>query len=447
MKRLLFAAILMISCYTGISQQVFDSAGYQHFNNGLYETSRFDTSLRVKDLSMEEKLEGLSKVWYEAKFNFANFDLVPSLNWDSIYRSFIPKVLATGEIREYYRVLRQFNQHLRDGHSRVMEPPAYFFDYNAVVPFRFAWIDNQVVLTEVLENTAPYNTAKPGWVLEKIDGIPVTEYIQKNISPVLHFSTVQDSIARIYTYELTKGKIGSSAQLEFKTENNNSVTESYPRKRWTMNNNPVSFNILEGNIGYLQIDNFASERTVQMFDSLFPHISKTKALIIDLRMNGGGNSNNGHEIIGCLMDKPFLTNISILRNYRPSNRAWNDSPIQLTMERSDWKPYKNKTYTRPVAVLIGPSTYSAAEDFTGAFKGTGRGKLYGEATGGSTGQPLGYNLPGGGIGFVCTKRDVMPNGEEFVGKGIQPDITVRRSISGIRQGRDEVLQAAIKDLR
>lgn len=119
MKRLLFAVILMISCYTGISQQVFDSAGYHRFYNGLYGAFRFDSCQRVKDLTMEEKLEGLSKVWYEAKFNFANFDLVPLLNWDSIYRSFIPKVVASGEIREYYRVLRQFNQHLHDGEEFV----------------------------------------------------------------------------------------------------------------------------------------------------------------------------------------------------------------------------------------------------------------------------------------------------------------------------------------
>jgi C-terminal processing protease CtpA/Prc len=60
---------------------------------------------------------------------------------------------------------------------------------------------------------------------------------------------------------------------------------------------------------------------------------------------------------------------------------------------------------------------------------------------------MGYALPGGGLGFVCSKRDYMPGGEEFIGIGIQPDVKVDYTLSGIREGRDEVLEAAIKYFR
>ena len=77
------------------------------------------------------------------------------------------------------------------------------------------------------------------------------------------------------------------------------------------------------------------------------------------------------------------------------------------------------------------------------FDAMKRGTLIGEATGGSTGQPLSFDLPGGGSARVCAKRDTYPDGREFVGKGIEPQITVAPTIEDIRAGRDPVLQRAL----
>ena len=57
--------------------------------------------------------------------------------------------------------------------------------------------------------------------------------------------------------------------------------------------------------------------------------------------------------------------------------------------------------------------------------------------------PLGYSLPGGGVGFVCSKRDLMPDGTEFIGIGISPDVEVIEKVSDIRQGIDIALIKAI----
>jgi hypothetical protein len=61
-----------------------------------------------------------------------------------------------------------------------------------------------------------------------------------------------------------------------------------------------------------------------------------------------------------------------------------------------------------VLVLTSARTYSAAEDFVVAFDAMQRGRIVGEATGGSTGQPLLFDLPGGGKARICTKRDSYP---------------------------------------
>jgi C-terminal processing protease CtpA/Prc len=76
-----------------------------------------------------------------------------------------------------------------------------------------------------------------------------------------------------------------------------------------------------------------------------------------------------------------------------------------------------------------------------------RGVLVGEATAGTTGQPLVFSLPGGGNATVCTAHCTYADGSEFVGIGVQPDLEVRAMMSDIRSGRDPVLDAALKHLK
>jgi len=95
-------------------------------------------------------------------------------------------------------------------------------------------------------------------------------------------------------------------------------------------------------------------------------------------------------------------------------------------------------------VLTSARTYSAAEDFAVAFDTMQRGRIVGEATGGSTGQPLILNLPGGVMARICTKRDTYSDGREFVGVGVQPQVVVHPTVADFRAGRDTVLEAALK---
>jgi C-terminal processing protease CtpA/Prc len=58
-----------------------------------------------------------------------------------------------------------------------------------------------------------------------------------------------------------------------------------------------------------------------------------------------------------------------------------------------------------------------------------RGKIVGQPTGGSTGQPLIIGLPGGGSARICSKRDRYPDGTEFIGVGVQHDVEVLPTIA------------------
>jgi C-terminal processing protease CtpA/Prc len=72
------------------------------------------------------------------------------------------------------------------------------------------------------------------------------------------------------------------------------------------------------------------------------------------------------------------------------------------------------------------------------------GKTMGDYTFGSTGQPMYIRLPGGGSARICTKKDTYPNGKEFVGYGIKPDILVKETIHDYVSEKDKVLDHAMK---
>lgn len=103
-------------------------------------------------------------------------------------------------------------------------------------------------------------------------------------------------------------------------------------------------------------------------------------------------------------------------------------------------------FNGPVAVLIGPRTISAAEDFAVSFAAVKRGILVGSATAGSSGQPLRFDLPGGGTARVCSAQESFPDGRKFIGTGIAPQIEVELTVADIRAGRDPVIAAAARAL-
>jgi carboxyl-terminal processing protease len=442
MKKYALIGLIMGMGITLQAQQ-FDSTFYkEHYKE------RLNNHYYSETLSDQDKIAGLSKAWAEAKFNFVNFDLVPNLNWDSLYHAFIPKVLETEGTGEYYKVLADFIRHLNDGHSAIFPPQEIFDEHFANLPIRTQMMEDKLVITDVFSEEYP--NLKVGQVITQINGKPINEIKGEDISSFLFFSTPQDSVAKLHSHFLFRGNIKEPIQLTLKQIDGTETRETvYRQPHEGMFKAPgeYRFEILEGNVGYLFIHTFNESDVLDFYEKVMPEILITDGLIIDIRKNGGGNSNNGFELIGYLTDQPFYQAINIKRSYNPVERAWGNVPDRLDITHYDWKPHREVVYDKPVALLIGPDTYSAAEDFTVGFKSIKRGSVIGQTTGGSTGQPLFFPLPQGGMGFVCSKRDLMADGREFVGKGIQPDIQVTYSYDNFTKGKDEAIEKALEILK
>ena len=134
-----------------------------------------------QDLSVEEKLYGLSLIWKEASYNFAFFDQVPDLDFDAAYQEYIPKVIASENTFEYYRELQKFIALLEDGHTNVYMRDGLASGYVDWPSVSLAEADHQAVVVGVeksLEDQVPL-----GSVILSVDGVSTEMYIKTRTFP------------------------------------------------------------------------------------------------------------------------------------------------------------------------------------------------------------------------------------------------------------------------
>ncbi len=395
------------------------------------------------DLSEDEKVAGLAKLWMEIKLNFAHFDHVPELNWDRLFVAFIPRVKQTNSTLEYVRMLQEMCAKLKDGHTGITPPRELWPTIWASPDISTQLIEKRVIVTKVDSDSARQRGVQVGMEVLAIDGLDVKDYAARYVQPYISASTPQALDVQTYAYYLLQGPVDKPINLSLGDTNGLRSNVTLPRKVGFSWPPVVEYNVLPGNISYVEFTTFSTDSAVFIFDTLFNRISQSKGLIIDLRRNGGGNSSVGWDILGYLTDSAFATLKSESVDYSPQRRI--DGRAQRYLG-SVWTSNPNgmHLFKGPVVVLSSAFTGSAAEDFLVAFSAMHRGAIIGEPSSGSTGQPLLFQLPGGISARVCTKRCYYPDGKDFVGIGVQPDLVVQRTIEDLRQNTDAALNAAVK---
>jgi C-terminal processing protease CtpA/Prc len=412
----------------------------------------FAQSENGETITQEQKLWGLMEMWSAAKYNFAYFDKVPDLDWDYEVQASIPKVLAAENINDYYLELRELAAKLNDGHTLVIPPGALNGRYDNP-PIELQLIENKIILAKIgdTEETRDKNLVT-GLELIAVDDIEVKDYFVKHVGKYLGGTKQYRESFGLFL--LLNGTTNSKVNLKFKNKlgsttdvelTRNSMNKGFSQRIFNMN--PlIEIKMLENNIVYIKLASFQSEQIVADFKAELEKLElpKIDGMILDIRFNFGGNSQNGYDIISQLIDKPIEKLIWKSRKYIASDNAWG-KPEEWHIGKQDTiEPSIGKKYTGPLIILTGSNTFSAAEDFLIPLKYSGRATLIGEKTAGSTGQPLWIHLPGGGVFTVCAVRDSYPDGKEFVGVGIEPDIEVHLTLQDIYENKDKTLEKAIE---
>jgi C-terminal processing protease CtpA/Prc len=403
-------------------------------------------------LSDAQRIAGLSLFWSEVKYNFAHFDNTPGLDWDQVYLDFLPKVIAAKDTSAYYDVLMRLAPLLHDGHTNIYPPKELQGHFYARPPMMTELVDQHVLVTGVRSPTLLREGVHVGDEILAIDGVEVHRYAQERVAPYQSSSTPQDASVRMYSYGLLGGDQDQPVRLTLRDARGETREVSLARKGYSdVQPWPAAFafRMLPNGIAYLSVDHFESDGGVKALEQHLSDIMHAKGLILDLRQNGGGSGTYALDILSYLSEQPVPGERSREMQISPVNRANGDLVIEWRRRSVGDVSYtvpRSQHFNGPVAVLISPATFSAAEDFVVSFQSMKRGLLVGQRTGGSTGQPMMFDLPGGGRARICVKRDTYPDGREFVGVGIAPDIEVAPTVADIRAGRDPAIERAAQAL-
>ena len=360
-------------------------------------------------------------------------------------------MVNTGSDEEFSDKLVLFANRLKDGHTGI----SYSADVTTA-PILQKRIGDKVYVTDVFSEEYSSKGIVRGTELVAVDGIPVIDYGRRYVAPFIPSSTFQWSESYPFnSINLTKGYRGVPVRLTFRNHGGDTFdVVDQRRSPWgtVAPDMSITFDTLPGNIGILKIPSFKSDNfdAAAFYDLYEKKIMPTPGLIVDIRDNGGGNSSVGMMIMRLLATDSIPQAAWSTPQYEAAYASWGRKWHTKSIDSDTLIPYNmydddTPVYDKPVVLLVNSATFSAAEDFAVLFRNSRRGKIIGTPTGGSTGNPIVIDLGWGYYGRICTRHERLADGTEFIGVGIQPDVSVEETESVIF-GDDNVIRVALDEL-
>ncbi len=389
--------------------------------HGDFSISGSDLSIRLADfVILYNALKHSYPYWEDA-----------SLKTDEIWNAGIHRVFSDRTDQDFLRTLKWIANSLNDGHMFV----DLHGDNNediASVPLLFDIAEGKVVVKKVLDSGL-IKTVKPGDELIQIAHKNPFDLLRSNDS--LYSGSVQWKRAKSIL-SLARGKKGEICHLTLKSRGqiyslNTSHTFAYNEYiSGSDRNNRSMSGWVSDDIFYINLNKTTTE--AHMADIL-----KAKSVIVDLR---GYLNEDTETFLSHLTDKKLSSNSGMF------------TPQIL------YPDYKNVSYTSgsytivpalphvkaKIFVLSDATAQSAAESFLSAYKQFKVATIVGQPSSGTNGNINLVSMPGGYRFFYSGMLVKNPDGSRHHLNGVLPDVIVNNTILGIRNGKDEILEEAVR---
>ena len=230
-----------------------------------------------------------------------------------------------------------------------------------------------------------------------------------------------------------KGEEGTTVHLQLMREDSEDYVEVDVERR-QIDIPTVQYQMLQGNIGLIQISEF-SDNTPEQFDAAIKDLQSQGmvSMIVDLRDNPGGVLQSVCTMLDEILPKGTL----VYTEDKYGNRTDYDSD--------------ESCLDIPMAVLINGNSASASEIFAGAVKDYGIGTIVGTTTYGKGVVQSVRQLADGSAVKLTVSNYFTPKGNNINKVGIQPNVEVKLSTEllnkkDITHEEDNQLQEALKVL-
>ena len=250
------------------------------------------------------------------------------------------------------------------------------------------YLDYTVTVTRVFEGTPAQQAGiRKGDLLVRVEDIEVDAYSMQNAVNVM------------------RGKVGEEVEIEI-YRNGEYIVFQVPRA--IIHVNRIEYTMLEDNVGYIVLYEFAGESQQEFADALAALKQQgATSLVVDLRDNGGGWVDAAIDIADLFLDKQVL----VYSQDRYGNKE-------------EYKT-KNGKDDIPLVILVNENSASSSEILSGGLQAAGRAEVVGTLTFGKGIIQTVITLSDQTDGFQMTYAQYFLSNDQAVHKiGITPDQTV-----------------------
>lgn len=379
------------------------------------------------------RLLALFRYWNIIQYYFPYKDLIDE-DWKDVLEEFIPKVVNAKNDVEYALNILELIGRVHDTHANIWGWSPLLNHFGLRYPnVKLSFIEEKAVVVDFFDDSSLMATGlKIGDIIVSVNDKLVEEIVNERLkfTPASNYTTKLRDIANNLlrtTDTLINVKFirdNNPEELTLKTYSSTEINISKYQR------NDTCFRLINKDIAY--IDNELLQN--KYLPELWKKIRKTKGLILDLR-----NYPSDFPLYG-LSSYLMPNNIPFVKFSKGSI----ENPGLFTYSGTSSVGRNNKKYYKgKIVIIINEITQSSSEYHAMAYRVHPNAVVIGSTTAGADGNVSEFYLPGGLRTMISGIGIYYPDGAGTQRVGIVPDIEIKPTINGIKEGRDELLEKAI----
>jgi C-terminal processing protease CtpA/Prc len=392
-----------------------------------------------------------------------------NIGWDAKAREFRPRFEDAEQKKDphaYALALRDFFWSIPDTHvgfDQTLLNDDFSQETAGGLGFAMRETDDGKIIANFILKDGPADKAGMKWGAEivSLDGKPTSDVVDATVPWSSPFSNPVvkrlQQLRYALRFKLDKGQV----EVKFKNPGGAEQTKNLPvvseRDSFSFSSFyagqsatalPVEFKVLPSGYGYIKVNSFLDNDvlSIQVWERAIKYFKDNNipGVILDMRVNGGGNGWLADQMAAYFFDKE-----TVVGNKAFYNKGSGDFYMDPGDQQSMIPPRADLQFSGPVAVLVGPGCVSACEFFSYDMTINNRAMIVGQyPTEGAGGSVEPFMMPENISAQMTYGRAVDAQGNiHLEGKGVMPTVKVPVTAETLQQqanGVDVVLAAAEK---
>lgn len=408
-------------------------ASIPQVGNPVFANERPYGNMRYSDTGL--RLLSLYRYWNMIQYFFPYKHLIEE-DWKDVLTEFIPRFVNASDELEYKLATLELIGCVHDTHANIWGGDYVLnkFKGENSAPYKVGFVEDKAIVTNFLnDEKAKESGLQIGDVITHVNGKDVNQIIkeQQKYSPASNYPTQLRDIAR----DLLKTN-DSIIQVKYLRDNKAAINtiKTYAPHIVNVYKSfaPDScFRMISKDVAYI----YPGKMKNVYLQDIMTAAAETKGIVIDFRCYP---SDFFPFTLGArLMEKEaeFVKFTTPLLHH-PGYFIMSE-PLKIPADSANH--YKGK-----IVVIVNEETQSSAEYQTMAFQAGPRTTVIGSTTAAADGNVSQIILPGNISTMISGIGVYYPDGRETQRIGIVPDIEMKPTLRGIKEGKDELLDKAIE---